>query len=521
MPRRDTARTVQLGLVFLLLSLSAIPAAAAQGRSSDPAAEFIEPAKQAFRAILDIFSLDWMGSDAASYQAFARLVIFIVMWVLIREVLGRLGHLSPKSVNVMAFAIALMGTVFMPSNLLTGIGMSYAAIFTMIPILFIAYMGFRVARTCDTSHPSERLRFIFVYVILFALLVFIASHMLRTSTNQRVFDVSMDAIIWVMYAVTAIYLVLSFFTKGLGAGGGYSGGDFGEGKVEGRKEKDKAGAVRSAEKARGLLERAGAARDVLRRWAHQQVKSFTQLSGTIEIDLQEIRVIVNELVSISNDVLAKHGRGEVKYHDMNATAFKKSFADVRARMRNLKKHLAIHQRSVRSYERVLSGQQGVLRSAMRSDKSAYKVLEEKGGKLREYLLGNEITNPAARSALKKLDDEAGRLLKENEADSRRYREALVRERWTLRRTRRVLSRIQGEFDKAEKCLDERRLGPGNVREAVQHFLQMKAFYAELKEDERVELTFAVRKEQFERKQEEIEAHCIRIDDGMENLLVES
>ncbi len=515
MSRHDAARTVQLGMVFLLLSLSVIPAVAAQRRSSDPAGEFIEPAKQAFIIILDIFSLDWMDNDAASYQAFARVVIFIVMWVLIREVLGRLGHLSPKGVNVIAFAFALMGTVFMPGNWLTGIGMSYAAIFTMIPILFIAYMGFRVARTCDTSHPSERLRFIFIYIILFALLVFIASHMLRTSTNQRIFDVSMDAIIWVMYAVTAVYLVLSFFTKGLGAG--YSGGGFGEGNWG--KEKDEAGAVRSAEKAKGLLERAGAARDVLRQWAHQQVKSFTQLSGTIEIDLQEIKVIVDELITIGNDVLAKHGRGEVKYYDMNATAFKKAFADVRANMRTLKKHLVIHQRTIRSYVRVLNGQQGVLRSAMRSDKSAYKILEEKGGKLREYLLGNEITNPAARSPLKKLDDEAGRLLKENETNSQRYREALVRERWTLRRIRRLLSRIQGEFDKAEKCLNEK--SPDNVREAVQHFLQMKAIYTELKEDERVELSFAVKKELFERKQEEIEAHCIQIDDSMEKLLIES
>lgn len=520
MSKRDAARTVQLGLVFLLLSLSVIPAAAAQRRSSDPAGEFIEPAKEAFIAILGIFSLDWMDNDAASYQAFARVVIFIVMWVLIREVLGRLGHLSPKSVNVIAFAIALMGTVFMPSNWLTGIGVSYAAIFTMIPILFIAYMGFRVARTTDTSHASGRLGFIFVYIILFALLVFIASHMLHTSTNQRIFDVSMDVIIWVMYAITAIYLVLNLFTKGFGAGGGYSGGGFGEEKG-GRKEKDKGQAVKSSEKARGLLERAGAARDGLRQWAHQQVRSLTKISGTVEIDLQEIKVIVDELITISNDVLAKQGRGEIKYFDMNATAFKKAFADVRANMRNLKKHLTIHQRTIRSYQRVLGGQQGLLRSAMKSDKSAYKVLEAKGGKLKEYLLGNEITNPAARSTLKKLDDEAGRLLKENEANSQRYREALVRERWTLRRLIRVLSRVQGEFDKAEKCLNEKHLSADNVREAVQHFLQMKTFYAELKEDEKVELTFAVKKEMFERKQEEIEAHCIQIDDGMENLLTES
>ena len=48
---------------------------------------------------------------------------------------------------------------------------------------------------------------------------FTATHMMHNATDLRVFDVSMNMIIWGIYAIVALYMLFTFFHNTMGTGG--------------------------------------------------------------------------------------------------------------------------------------------------------------------------------------------------------------------------------------------------------------------------------------------------------------
>ena len=524
MARRDNQRILLLGLIFLLLSMSILPAVAAQRRrSSDPTGEFLEPFKEALTIIVDIFRLDWLDNDAASYQAVARFATFIVMFVLIRQALARLGHISPKGANVIAFAMAFMGVVFMPDKWLTGMGVSYAAVFTMIPILFIAYTGFRVARTSDTSHPSERLRFIFIYLILIALLVFIAMYMSKTSTNQKILNVEMDILIWGIYAITIIYLVLSLFTKGFGISGGVSEGaaDWSKDDTEKKKKKKKeAKTVKATEKAEKSMREAGSIFDALRRFGHRQVNAVTRMLLTDEMDLQEIKRIIKDITIGLETIQRERKGGSVQYHDETRAFYRMAISDARKHLKTLKGHLRRHKRTTQQHRRLLVEESQLIKVAKRDEKSAYHTLEDRKGQLNKYIQG-EDADPAVRPSVLGLEKQVDGFLKENKKITERYEQVLTSERDVLRRIKRGLSKMEDKLSEVEDILKGKTTPPEDLDKAIKKLGVMYGFYRDLIQEDRVVLTYSKEKEVFEGAQENIEAKALKITDEIEKLILSS
>lgn len=480
---------------------------------SDPGKEFIEPAKEAFSIILELFRLDWLDNSAESYQALARVVIFIVMWVLIREILGRLGHISARSVNVIAFAIALMGTVFMPSDWLVGMGMSYAAIFTMTPILFIGYMGFRVARTCDTSHPSERLRFIFVYIILLALLVFIASHMFHNSTNQKVFDVSMDVIIWVMYAVTAIYLVLNLFTRGLGAGrsqyeGDLDGGDKGdEEKDEGRFEKDLLRAISKEDIAEHEDE---LVRD-LSREDEAEDKQALAAGPAIEKDM------VAGIESLDNaNKLADEGKrsSDPTARNQAIQAIKEDIMSVQELIKRLKKRIHTQKRIAGRHRKRLELEKSAARDANSKRRNARRQLSKALGVLKKHKKDSSMKQ--ALPQLNKLYGESTTLINENRRLNGRFNRWERKSEEEAKRFDNGLKDILDKLDKASKLLEHPT--PDNRDKARSLFREMLKKHKILIKTVWEELQYDKQREQVEEMEMKLDSRCKYIEKQMARIV---
>ncbi len=497
-------------------------AVAAQGRGMpSPFQDFSGVFEQALEAILSIFRLEWLGDDSASYAALARLSIFLITFLVASEVLARVsrGTISARTARVIAFCLALMSVVFMPESWLLGMGTMTAALVAAVPMLAILYISFRMTRRFDTSQPGNRLQFIFLYLLLMAAMGWLGSYLGGNQTGKAIAGVSLDIVLWLMYAACWTYLGLTFFTHGLGGSfSGAGGADWYKGAGEKSKgEKKKALTLRAAEKAKQGLEQAGRISDTLRQFGRRQVNAVAKFLLSDEMDLQEAQRIVDDLLAGLQRVKAEKANGNVLYHDTNATLYRKAMADARGHIKTLKSHLKKHQNFVRQHRRMLIEETELMRAEKSAEKSAARTLEDRRGQLNRYLFSPEA-DPNLRRPLATLESQFDRLRKENDQVTSQYEAVLKREMDLLRRVRRGLSRMEDELGEVERLIKDETPVPENVEKALTHLERMREHYAELIQVDRVELTYDREKESFKSGQERIEAGAVKLADEMEKIV---
>lgn len=519
MGTRERARSVLLWAGCFSLGSSAV---AAQGRGMPPPLQdFTGVFEQALEAILGIFRLGWLDSDASSYAALARLSIFLIAFFVAYEAVARFsrGSISGRTAKIVAFSLALMSVVFMPESWLLGMGTMTAALVAAVPMLAILYSSFRLTRSFDTSQPGRRFGFIFLYLLLMAAMGWLGAYMGKNPTGQAAAGVSLDIVLWLMYAACWTYLGLTFFTHGLGGSfSGAGGADWYKGageKSEG--EKKKALTVRAAEKAKQGLEQAGRISDTLRQFGRRQVNAVAKFLLSDEMDLQEAQRIVDDLMAGLQRVKAEKANGNVLYHDANATLYRKAMADARGHIKTLKSHLKKHQSFVRQHRRMLIEETELMRAEKSAEKSAARTLEDRRGQLNAYLFSPEA-DPNLRRPLAALESRFDGLRKENDQVTSQYEAVLKREMDLLRRVRRGLSRMEDELGEVERLIKDETPVPENVEKALTHLERMKQHYTELIQVDRVELTYDREKESFESSQERIEAGAVKLADEMERIV---
>ena len=519
MATREIVRRVLPGAgCFSLLS----GAVAAQGRGmQNPFQDFSGVFEQALELILGIFRLEWLGDDAGSYAALARLSIFLIPFFVAYEVLARFskGGLSGRTAKIVAFSLALMSVVFMPESWLLGMGTTTAALIAAVPMLAIFYFSFRLTRRFDTSQPGNRIQFIVLYLMLMAAMGWLGTYIGGNQTGKAIAGVSLDIVLWLMYAACWTYLGLTFFTHGLGGSvSGAGGADwYKSGGEKSKGEKKKATTVKAAEKAKQGLEQAGRISDTLRQFGRRQVNAVTKFLLSDEMDLQEVQRIVDDLLAGLQRVKAEKANGNVLYHDANATLYRKAMADARGHIKTLKSHLGKHQNFVRQHRRMLIEETELMRAEKSAEKSAARTLEDRRGQLNSYLFSPEA-NPNLRRPLSALEGQFDRLRKENDQVTSQYEAVLKREMDLLRRVRRGLSRMGDELKEVERLIKDEIPVPENVEKALPHLERMRQHYAELIQVDRVELTYDREKEAFESSQERIEAGAVKLADEMERLV---
>ncbi|MEK6951038.1 MAG: hypothetical protein AABX13_04925 [Nanoarchaeota archaeon] len=128
--------------------------------------------------ILNVASLQFLGvTEGNALIAFMRLLVAILVFAVLFE-LGRLTPLGRNTAIVVAAILAIMSAIFIPGNLLAGIGGAYATVVAFV-LLGIPVLGgfYALMAIPGTSRGMIALRLAVILLLLW-ILISIKTHAL-------------------------------------------------------------------------------------------------------------------------------------------------------------------------------------------------------------------------------------------------------------------------------------------------------------------------------------------------------
>lgn len=159
-----------MSLVVGLLSLLiiSIPSVLAAGTLSN-----------VWNRIISIGNLSFLGiGDASLVAGFTRILVGILVFALFFALLKNLKQLDflEKQATVVALILAILSAVFMPANVLLGIGSGWGTAIALIligaPIIGIAYILYKIPGKDDKTGKSNETKFTVVIKLILCLVLF-------------------------------------------------------------------------------------------------------------------------------------------------------------------------------------------------------------------------------------------------------------------------------------------------------------------------------------------------------------
>ena len=469
---------MRLLLWTLLLLLLAAPVA---GQSWGDFQDLTEPLKQVLLVIIDIFSLDFLGNDETRYIALARALMFLITFVVVQQLLARIGHLSPRSCQVIAFCIAAMSILFIPADILLVLGESYAAFVMTAHLLVLTFVSIMLSRKLS-AEGHGRFMFVFIHVVLIALWFFIVSRMWGGTGNYQVGTFNTRTLVWLITGGSGIFLWVNL-ARGLGW----------EGSMEIREPpRDKeVKALKLADKARGLLKDAGSAAETLRQFGQRSLQSLSGMKQAAEVNLAEIGTIIRELMTALSAARAAGGHGVEVYREEVEKAqghakrlhailgAQKRAAGQQAAMRNTELRLASAEKSIASKAS----------KALQEDrKTVQEILSNPKSRMPSWqysLLARHLdSNEQLKKELTGLEKAAETLLRDHQAAADRYKRVLQDEGKILTAIQQALRQMERDVREGVKLLKNPTLE--NIERAVPMFQRILAEQQRLESEVLVE-----------------------------------
>jgi len=234
--------------LFALLMLSlilvplAMPAAAAQ------VSDLTEPLKMAIGYIVDIFSLSFLDGNRTSYVAMTRFLIWLVTFTIIFEILTHIPNLpfSKKGAQVIAFAMATMSAIFMPDDLLLGIGESYAAAIALAAVAVLVFVSWSISRSLNLENSAQKMLFVMINLAVIAMLAMINKMLVAEGKPSANFigGLTIASVVGTAITVAMVWQAIRVFSAIFAGTGGALNkawlGGIGQGSKDATKERGKA-----------------------------------------------------------------------------------------------------------------------------------------------------------------------------------------------------------------------------------------------------------------------------------------